>query len=255
MPVRDPRTMMRIMAAISRRDVLRLGVLAAAAAGGGAMGGIRAQPRPAIDAIDHLLLGAADLDRAIAWVEERTGVRAAIGGSHPGRGTRNALLSLGGRHYLEIIAPDPAQTGVDPGMGLRGLGEPRLVTWAASTRQIEALAASARTAHLRVRGPQDGARVRPDGKTLRWKTLAIENDVDGPAIAPIPFFIEWSADTRHPSEDSPAGCRLLSFALRHPDPARVRALLEPLGLNADVQRGDAGLTAVISTPHGTVTLD
>src|SRR6516162_4061989 len=86
--------------------------------------------------LDHLLLGCSDLDQGIAFVEEHTGVRPAIGGVHPGRGTRNALLSLGELHYLEIIAPDPAQAEAPkeraglPTM-LKRLLAPKLFHWAA----------------------------------------------------------------------------------------------------------------------------
>jgi len=57
--------------------------------------------------LDHILLGSSDLDEGIAFVKKHTGVTAAFGGVHPGRGSRNALLSLGEKHYLEIIAPTP----------------------------------------------------------------------------------------------------------------------------------------------------
>src|SRR5579883_2506073 len=82
------------------------------------------------EVLDHILLGCADLRRGMDFVEENTGVRAAFGGVHPGRGTQNALLSLGGRHYLEIIALDPRQSGAPDVYALRTLLQPKLVGWA-----------------------------------------------------------------------------------------------------------------------------
>jgi hypothetical protein len=164
--------------------------------------------RPAVAAVDHLLLGVSDLDRGVAWVEERTGVRAAAGGSHPGRGTRNALVSLGKRHYLEIIAPDPAQSSFNFQIDVRPLEQPKLITWAASTTDIEYVAKSARDAGLKVFGPIDGSRQTPAGGLLKWKTLGVTHSLRGGAVDPVPFFIEWDAGSRHPSEDSPGGANL-----------------------------------------------
>src|SRR5260370_42616281 len=77
--------------------------------------------------LDHILLGCNDLNRGIDLVEENTGVRAAIGGVHPGRGTRNALLSLGYRRYLEIITPAPKQSEIVHYQQLRSMTDPRLI--------------------------------------------------------------------------------------------------------------------------------
>jgi len=158
---------------------------------------------PVLDAFDHLLFGISDLDRGIDWFEQRAGIRAAIGGVHPGRGTRNALASLGGAHYLEIIAPDPAQTGGDRRAQVSGLTEPRLINFAVMTKDIDTKAAALRKAGFKSVGPQGGSRRTASGVLLRWKALVVESKFRSGDIDPIPFFIEWASESAHPSKSAP----------------------------------------------------
>jgi hypothetical protein len=197
--------------------------------------------------LDHVLLGCDDLDRGIDFVFEATGVRAAFGGVHPGRGTRNALLSLGERRYLEVIAPDPQQPGGSGRFALYSLSKPRLVNWAAHTDDLGGLAARLSAAGTAFSGPTAGSRIRPDGKTLDWKTLKLEDDQHGL----LPFFIQWGADTVHPSVDAPGGCRLASFAIRTPQPDPLAKSLRVLGLEVALERSEkAQLTATLVGPRG-----
>lgn len=205
--------------------------------------------------IDHLLLGVADLDEGITWVERATGVRAVFGGSHPGVGTRNALLSLGERQYLEIIAPDPEQTVFDFRVELRTLTEPRLITWAAGTDDLDALAATARERGPQMLGTRAGARTKPDGTTLQWRTLAVPNELGRQGVEPFPFFIEWKPGSVHPSEDSPRGCEIVSFAIEHPNAAGLTVALQAFGIEVRVRPSQrARLTTMLMTPKGTVEL-
>ena len=210
---------------------------------------------PARRAADHLLLGIADLDRGIAWVEKMTGVRALRGGSHPGMGTQNALISLGGRQYLEIIAPDPRQPAYNFQIDVRSLTEPRLITWAAVTPDINAVANKAREAGYQIFGPRDGSRARPDGNVLRWKSLGVLLKLGAQSVEPVPFFIQWAAGSVHPSQDSPKGCRLEEFEIEHPDPASLMDAMKRLGIEARVKKaGGVRLRATLKTPKGRVEL-
>jgi Glyoxalase-like domain len=130
------------------------------------MRGRQSNPDDVPAALDHILLGIDDLDRGIAFVEERTGVRAAFGGVHPGRGTRNALVRLGTRRYLEIIAPDPQQSFPVGYPRLREMREARLLTWAVHTDDISAVAERLADLGIAAEGPEAGSRARPDGKVL-----------------------------------------------------------------------------------------
>ncbi|HKQ73061.1 MAG TPA: VOC family protein [Blastocatellia bacterium] len=207
---------------------------------------------PAKVSLDHLILGASDLNQAIAWFEKATGVKPVIGGVHPGRGTRNALVSLGDRHYLEILAPDPAQQGVSLKYDLKSLTTPRLIHWVAVANDVNLVVEKARAAGLNPVGPRDGSRARPDGRMLKWSSLDVVNNE---SVTLIPFFIQWAADSSHPSKDSPAGCELQSFEMESPHPGSVINILEAFGIKAEVKQAkEARLRATLKTPNGKVEL-
>jgi hypothetical protein len=206
--------------------------------------------------LDHILLGCADLDRGIALVEERTGIRAAIGGVHPDEGTRNALLSLGERHYLEVIAPDPKQDSVKPYAVprltmLKQLSEPHLIGWAAHPGDVVAFAKKLHADGIAAQDVRPGSRNRPDGSTLNWKTLNLNDDRHGL----LPFFIEWGTGAVHPSVDAPKGCHAEGFAAADPDPKELANIYERLGLKVKVERGDKSQLRVrLVGPKGRVEL-
>jgi Glyoxalase-like domain len=204
--------------------------------------------REAEDAFDHILLGAPDLEAGIRWVEERTGVRAKFGGNHPGRGTRNALLSLGARHYLEIIAPDPAQAQVSDERGLRQLSSPRIIQWAIHTEDIAATKRVAEAAGVKTTGPQAGSRQRPDGKMLRWQVLGIEQ-----TTPLLPFFIQWGPGSPHPSSDSPQLGTAQSLHFETPQPEELRRILHGVDIDADIRKSDLPrIVLAVQTARGEI---
>jgi catechol 2,3-dioxygenase-like lactoylglutathione lyase family enzyme len=201
--------------------------------------------------LDHIILGVDDLDRGIAWVERRAGVRAIFGGVHPGRGTRNALLSLGPTCYLEIIAPDPQQSPPTWFSQVLTMRDPRLIAWAVHTSGLTALVQTAVGAGFPIDGPHDGARSRPDGKILSWKLFRLRDDRGGL----LPFFIEWGRDSVHPATDAPSGCRLESFHIESPDPQDLARVCKPLAVEVAVEPGERPrMLARLASPKGQVDL-
>lgn len=193
----------------------------------------RGEPPPghALFRIDHLILGAPDLERGIAGFRERTGLEAAFGGEHPSVGTHNALASLGDQTYLEIIAP---RAGVEVRGRWRVLTDLEGVSpvgWAVRTTDMERAVTELRRAGFQANDPVPGSRVQPDGPTLHWKTAAIAE----PDLPLAPFLIEWGAESVHPSKTTPQGCRLSAVEIRSANPEPLARLMDLFGLDVRVE--------------------
>ncbi len=202
--------------------------------------------------VDHLLWAVPELEAGRRALAERSGVEARIGGRHPGFGTHNALLHLGERCYLELIARDPTQDRLT-GLGghLEGLESPALVTWCAASEDLEAVADVARSHGLEPGEITSMSRKRPDGGELHWQILQLGGHPYGGLL---PFFITWG-ETPHPAGDAPRGCRLRELRLGSPDADELAPLLGALGLEIPVHpRAEPGIAATLDTPRGLLEL-
>lgn len=207
--------------------------------------------------LDHLVVGAATLEQGVAYVEQRLGVRCQPGGIHPGMGTHNALVRLDSTTYLEVIAIDPGAEapseprwfGLDDPAIRRILREtPCLLTWVARCADLNGALAATRHDAGRPRPMQRGA--------LHWR-IAFPDDGGLVEYGLVPPLIEWGPDTENPAGRLPdQGLSMERLSAIHPQPARVRMALAPLGLdgvlaiNAADTELEAGLRAEIRTPAG-----
>ncbi|KQR04491.1 VOC family protein [Deinococcus sp. Leaf326] len=209
--------------------------------------------------LDHLVIAARTLAEGRAWLEGRLGTALAPGGEHETFGTHNALLSLGGTSYLEVIAVNPDAPAPPrarwfsldtPEMRARLDGGPALVHWVARVLTLEA-------------GPY------PEGEVLelsrgenRW---ALTVPPDGslplgrmvPSLGGVaPSLIAWH--TPAPPTRLPAsGVTLATLRLGTPQPAELRAVLDRLGFVGEVEVYEAPqpeLGAQLDTPGGVVLL-
>jgi hypothetical protein len=203
--------------------------------------------------LDHIIYATPDLNLGIDKLEESLGVRAIPGGQHPGHGTRNALIRLGARTFLEILGPDPAQPKPDRPrwIGIDDLTAPRLNGWAAAESNLDEAVGKAAAAGVKLGDIQHGRRENPDGTALSWRfTDPYTIFADGL----VPFFIDWR-DSPHPSQRGAAGVILIGLRAEHPDPASVQHILYQLGLDLSVQAGpQPALIAEVACPRGRVEL-
>jgi hypothetical protein len=203
--------------------------------------------------VDHLVYATPSLQDGIDRLETLLGVRATPGGQHPGRGTRNALVAIGPRSYIEIIGPDPEQSAPAAArpFGIDRLSAPRLVTWSANESDLQGLSTRAAAAGVALGPLSSGSRRRPDGVLLTWRYTDPRTVVSDGLV---PFCIDWGT-TPHPAASAISGGRLVGVRAEHPQPDRVASELARLGLALAVTRGDhARLIATLDSPRGRIEL-
>ena len=204
--------------------------------------------------LDHLVIAAQDLDEGSAFVQNLLGVPLELGGKHDAMGTHNRLLNLGGGVYLEVITLDPdAPTPDRPrwfGLDSREVQErleqgPTLLHWVV------------RAKNTTLQDSDLFGRVLPMQRgDLKW-LITVSDDGHLPGDGVLPTLIDWGG-APHPTAKLPErGLKLVKLRGFHPEPQRIKPVLEELGLEEVIElvRADGvGLEAEVETVQGIVTV-
>lgn len=199
------------------------------------------------NSIDHIIWACPDLESGIDQFEEMSGVRAVAGGKHPKLGTHNALMHLGNRSYLEIVAPDPDHDGGPWSRSLQQLTKPILLHWVIArsklgdyTKGLSGLIGSDNEV-------SSIARHHPTLGELSWEILLLPQHDYGCLV---PFLIDWG-DSTHPTELLEQQCTLRNVRISTPDLPNMMKVASWLGIDAEfAEASKPKLEFQIDTPKG-----
>jgi len=206
--------------------------------------------------LDHLVVACETLEQGDAWLHALAGVAPAGGGAHPGWGTRNRVLRLDARTYLELIAADPSQPAPalprpfgldDPALREQVADRPRLVHFVCRVAALESPCAEDLRIEAMTRGVLSWRIEMPAdarASALRWTGLRRLQ----------PTRIEWqggATPVRHPVDALAAsGVTLRSLRIAGPGGVALPLALldDPRIVVADAAQ--PSLAAELWTPRG-----
>ena len=118
--------------------------------------------------LDHVAFGGTDLDHLRAAAAD-VGLASEYGGPHGTGTTHMAVLGLPDGSYLEFVAPtadaDPEDAGFWPAHLAADAGP---AGWCVEVPSVAAAAKTAIDRGIRVDGPHEASRTRPDGTRVEW---------------------------------------------------------------------------------------
>ena len=206
---------------------------------------------------DHLVVIADTLDAGVRHVVDALQIEPVPGGQHPGMGTHNQLLNVGGGLYLEIIAIDPQAAapqrarwfGLDqPAVQARLGSGPFLAHWVARVQRPKQLA------RWQSQYPGRIAPVLPMTRgDFTWQ-ISVPDDGSLPGDGLLPTLIQWQTPL-HPSQRLPeAQVTLRSLRGFHQRAAQLQSELVWLGaahlLTIEPTLVESSLVAEFDTPSG-----
>ena len=200
--------------------------------------------------VDHIVYCVPNLKEAVDYFDSLLGIRPVIGGNHPSKGTKNALLNLGDKCYLEILAIDHNNHKVKGNrwMGIDLIKEPKITRWSLKSHNLDkdSRILSRQTPDLGI--VNTGSRYTSDGRLLSWKMIL---PTSTPEVEILPFMTDWSESDSHPTDNLQAGCSLQTLQLLHPFPNRIQSTISELGLNIIVEQNDIPeIVILINSPNG-----
>ena len=202
--------------------------------------------------LDHIVIGAADLEQGRKYVKEKLGVEIPMGGKHPRMATHNCLTRLSESVFLEVIAIDPEADMVkrprwfgldDPWVQGRLRQSPQLLTWVVNTDDITQALDST---ELSFGSPQPLSR-----DNLRWY-FGVPDDGRLLAGGILPYVISWQTDALPAATMADCGLRFRKMTICTPFLEWTSSQLEDIGA---LQLVDMRYTVGVSVPYFEVELD
>lgn len=207
--------------------------------------------------LDHVSYAAGPdgLEATADRIGDLLGATFVDGGVHPRFGTRNMVLPLAGRTYVEVVEvlDHPASDKAPFGQAVRA----RSVLGGGWLGWVVAVDDIAPVEQRLGRSAVAGNRHRPDGVELRWTQIGVNGLIGDPQL---PFFVSWETPDLHPGAASDGRFSLDCLEIAG-DPLRVsewlgepvESPLEDVKVDWVAPHGTPGLLAAqVQTPSGLV---
>lgn len=202
--------------------------------------------------IDHIVYCVIDLEKAIDKFQNSTGIKPVMGGRHLSKGTKNALVNLGNKCYLEILAVDKESKIEAPRwMGIDLISQPTITRWSLKSTDLEEELSILENYNAKLALVETGQRETNQGQLLNWNmTLPLP----APEVELMPFITDWSKSQGHPTEQLPQKAELLGLFLEANMPDKMLYnCLRSLSHSIEIQAGTTTkITLKIKCPKGII---